>query len=290
MSTSLDPDDADSPGREREFAFNERDFKRVCELIYARAGISLSDSKHDLVYGRLARRLRALQAHSFAAYLDLLDDPDSSEWEHFTNALTTNLTSFFREKHHFEMLSEYLKAHAGKDAVRLWSAAASTGEEAYSMAMTVAQTLRRAGDDVRILATDIDTHVLAKGRSGVYPAERIEGLSESLCKRFFQRGRGAHAGQVRVAESLRSLIVFRQLNLLAEHWPMKQRFDVVFCRNVLIYFDKPTQHALMQHMARIIKPGGLLFIGHSESPTVDRKVYEPLGRTAYRVLGGGRDD
>lgn len=277
----------DSPElREREFIFDIGDFRRVCALIYERAGISLSDSKQDLVYGRLARRLRALKISSFDVYLDILNDAASAEWEHFTNALTTNLTSFFRERHHFGMLSDYLLKHSAQGPVRLWSAAASTGEEAYSMAMTVANTLHRRSDSVKILATDIDTNVIARGREGVYPLERIESLSAEEQKRFFLKGAGRHAGKVRVRGELQNMIAFRRLNLLAESWPMQHKFDVVFCRNVLIYFDRPTQQGLMERLAEVIKPGGLLCIGHSENPPVDRRVCEPLGRTAYRILGG----
>lgn len=273
----------------REFLFGAPDFERVCAMIHARAGISLSASKQDLVYGRLARRLRSCGQRSFAAYLDQLDDPAAPEWEHFINALTTNLTSFFREQHHFDMLADYLRQHAGQgEPLRLWSAAASTGEEAYSMAITVAETLHRASDVVKILATDIDTHVLAHGRAGVYPLERVETLPAAIRQRHFLRGRAAQEGKVRVNERLRARVSFRRLNLLADDWPMRHAFDVVFCRNVLIYFDKPTQSALLARLGRYIKPGGLLCIGHSESPTVDRRVYEALGRTAYRVLGGGR--
>ena len=279
---------ADTPPNEREFVFTASDFERVCRLIRARAGISLSSSKQDLVYGRLTRRLRALGFRSFAHYLDQLDDPAAPEWEHFTNALTTNLTSFFREKHHFDMLADYLREHAGHGPLRLWSAAASTGEEAYSIAITVAQTLHRATDEVLILATDIDTSVLDKARVGIYPAERVDNLPADVCKRYLQRGKGVHEGQVRVVERLRGMISFKRLNLLAESWPMRHKFDVVFLRNVLIYFDKSTQSALIEHLSRTIKPGGLLFIGHSESPHVDRRVLEPIGRTAYRVIGGAK--
>lgn len=279
----------DGPGatdQEREFLFREPDFQRVCTMIYARAGISLSASKRDLVYGRLARRLRSCGQRAFSDYLDLLDDPASAEWEHFTNALTTNLTAFFREKHHFDMLADYLRQHAGRgEAVRLWSAATSTGEEAYSMAITVAETLHRATDVVKILATDIDTNVLAHAQAGIYAQERIDGLPAALCKRYFRRGREAQAGKVRVCQQLREGVSFRRLNLLSEAWPMRHAFDVVLCRNVLIYFDRPTQAALMEHLGRCIKPGGLLCIGHSENPPVDRRIYEPLGRTAYRVQG-----
>jgi len=270
---------------EREFHYTLADFEHVCALIYQRAGISLSASKQDLVYGRLARRLRTLRAPSFAEYLELLEDPDAAEWEHFTNALTTNLTAFFRERHHFDMLATYLRQHAGRDTLRLWSAAASTGEEAYSMAITVADTLHRANDVVKILATDIDTHVIDKARRGVYPAERIDNLSEAQRRHYFQRGSGVNEGSVRANERLRAMISFRRLNLLAASWPMRHRFDVVFLRNVLIYFDKPTQAGLLDHLAEVIKPGGLLFIGHSESPQTDRAVFEPIGRTAYRIHG-----
>lgn len=270
---------------EREFLYTQDDFAHVCALIYQRAGISLSASKKDLVYGRLSRRLRATHHQSFADYLVMLDDADAPEWEFFTNALTTNLTSFFREKHHFDMLAAYLRQHGGHDTLRLWSAAASTGEEAYSIAITVADTLHRANDVVKILATDIDTHVIEHGRKGVYPVERIEDLGEEQRRRYFQRGSGANDGKVRVSERLRNMISFKRLNLLAEHWPMRNKFDVVFLRNVLIYFDKPTQASLLAHLGQVIKPGGLLFIGHSESPPMDRRVFEPAGRTAYRVHG-----
>lgn len=273
---------------EREFHYTLADFEHVCALIYQRAGISLSESKQDLVYGRLARRLRALNTPNFAEYLALLDDPDAAEWEHFTNALTTNLTAFFRERHHFEMLATYLRQHAGHEPLRLWSAAASTGEEAYTIAITVADTLLHASGQVKILATDIDTHVLDKARLGVYSVERIENLSEDQRLRHFLRGFGANEGCVRVKDSLRAMISFRRLNLLAESWPMRHRFDVVFLRNVLIYFDKPTQAALLSHLAEVIKPGGLLFIGHSESPQMERAVFEPIGRTAYRIHGAKR--
>ncbi|MEN3113614.1 CheR family methyltransferase [Uliginosibacterium paludis] len=271
---------------EREFDYTEADFEEVRRLIYERAGISLSTSKQDLVYGRLARRLRALRVPSFAAYLAVLQRPESEEWEHFTNALTTNLTAFFRERHHFEMLAAELRAHAGERAMRIWSAASSTGEEPWSIAITVAETLRRATDEVRILATDIDSKVIEHGRAGVYAIERVDALDDALRRRYFQRGSGPHAGKVRIVPGLRSMVSFRRLNLLDEAWPMRHRFDAVFLRNVLIYFDKATQAHLLSHLANVIEPGGVLFLGHSESPPMDRQVFTPIGRTAYRV--GGR--
>lgn len=283
MNAVLERSDA-LESKEHEFLFDARDFSRIRALIYARAGISLSDSKQDMVYGRVARRLRVLGIRAFSEYLDLLDDPATPEWEQFTNALTTNLTSFFREKHHFDMLADYLRAHGGSGRMNIWSSAASTGEEPYSIAMTVAETMRRAGDDVRILATDIDTNVIATASRGVYPLDRVDNLAPELCRRYVQRGKGANVGLVRMVASLRRMICFRRLNLLDEKWPMKQKFDVVFCRNVLIYFDPPTQRALLRRIAQYIKPGGLLFIGHSESLITDRDLFEPLGRTAYRAL------
>lgn len=270
---------------EREFVYTLKDFERVRTMIYAHAGISLTPSKQDLVYGRLARRLRATRCASFAAYLDLLEDPDAEEWEHFTNALTTNLTSFFRERHHFDMLAAYLRQYAADGPIRLWSAAASTGEEAWSIAITAAETLGSGASAVKILATDIDSRVIGQGRAGVYAIERVEALEEALRRRYFLRGRGANEGRVRTVDALRRMVSFRQLNLLAEHWPMRHPFDAVFLRNVLIYFDKPTQARLISHLGERILPGGLLFIGHSESPPIDRAVFEPAGRTAYRRRG-----
>lgn len=288
MKSALPAAEQDTPVRRegvREFGYTLEDFERVREMIYARAGISLSPSKQDLVYGRLARRLRATRSPCFNDYLGLLDDPDAEEWEHFTNALTTNLTSFFRERYHFDMLATYLRSHAGNDSLRLWSAAASTGEEAWSIAITAAETLAGRATEVKILATDIDSRVIEHGRAGVYAIDRIEGLDEEQKRRHFLRGRAANEGKVRIAEPLRQMVSFRQLNLLAERWPMRHRFDVVFLRNVLIYFDKPTQARLVSHLAELIRPGGLLFIGHAESPPMDRAIFESVGRTAYRIRG-----
>lgn len=272
----------------REFAFARSDFERVRALIHARAGISLAPAKHDMVYSRLVRRLRALRMDSFGDYLSRLDDPDNPEWEAFTNALTTNLTAFFREPHHFEILAEHLKAQPQGETLRLWSSASSTGEEPYSMAMTAIEAFGRDDPPVRILATDVDTQVLATAERGVYPIERIEKLDEARRRRFFSRGTGPMEGYCRVAEPLRRIVSFRPLNLLADRWPMRGPFQGIFCRNVMIYFDKPTQHQLLARLAPLLTPDGLLFAGHSESFFHAADVVTPCGRTVYRrtVKGG----
>jgi chemotaxis protein methyltransferase CheR len=273
------------PGR--EFALSDRDFSRVCSLIRARAGISLNESKRNMVYSRLARRLRERELSSFSDYLDLLESDESGEWQDFVNALTTNLTSFFREAHHFEMLADLLAAVPPGKQVALWSAAASTGEEPYSMAMTAMDALRASASRVRILATDIDTQVLETGRRGVYRDDNLARLDAGLVRRHFQRGTGPNAGLARVRKELRDMVSFRQFNLLQPRWPMSEKFTAIFCRNVMIYFDKTTQRGVMERIAARLEPGGMLFIGHSENLLWARDLFEPCGRTAYRLAGSG---
>ncbi|AXQ28218.1 chemotaxis protein CheR [Solimonas sp. K1W22B-7] len=271
----------------REFAFARSDFERVRALIHGRAGISLAPAKRDMVYSRLVRRLRALHLDSFGDYLARLDDPDNPEWEAFTNALTTNLTAFFREPHHFEILAGHLRLQSRGETLRLWSSASSTGEEPYSMAMAAIEAFGRDDPPVRILATDVDTQVLAAAERGVYPIERIEKLDEERRRRFFSRGTGSMEGYCRVAEPLRRLVSFRPLNLLAERWPMRGPFHGIFCRNVMIYFDKPTQHRLLARLTPLLTPDGLLFAGHSESFFHAADVVTPCGRTVYRRTAKG---
>jgi chemotaxis protein methyltransferase CheR len=275
----------------REFDLSDRDFARVCKMIYARAGISLNETKRNMVYSRLSKRVRERDLPGFGEYLDLLEEESdtSAEWQNFTNALTTNLTSFFRESHHFEMLAEHLRARRDKP-VALWSSASSTGEEAYSMAMTAVDTLRTRTPQVRILATDIDTLVLESGRRGVYRDDNIAKLDPELARRHFQRGTGANAGHARVKKELRDMVSFRQLNLLQPAWPLREKFTAIFCRNVLIYFDKPTQRGVVERIAARLEPDGLLCIGHSENLMWARDLFESCGRTAYRLAraaGGG---
>lgn len=271
----------------REFSFRARDFERVRALIRQRAGIALAQSKQDMVYSRLARRLRALSLDSFETYLNQLEaDRLPDEWEAFTNALTTNLTAFFREPHHFEQLAALLAARRSGEQLLLWCSASSTGEEPYSMAMIAAEVFESLQPPVTILATDIDTQVLATAERGVYPLERVEPLSAARRRRFLQRGTGAMAGQCRVREELRALLRFRQLNLLDARWPMRGPFAAIFCRNVMIYFDKPTQRAVLQRMVPLLARDGRLYAGHSESFLHAADVVASCGRTVYRRVDG----
>ncbi len=272
---------------EHEFEFTERDFQRVRELIYNYAGISLSPAKRQLVYSRLSRRLRALRLPSFEHYLELVDGGDPAEWEAFTNALTTNLTAFFREPHHFPLLAAHLRRTGAARPLTLWCAAASTGEEPYSMAMTAVEAFGTFTPPVRILASDIDTAVLAAAAEGVYPEDRVEKLEPERLRRFFLRGTHGRAGQVRAREELRSLITFRQINLLDESWPIRGPLDAIFCRNVMIYFDKRTQLSVLARFAPLLRPDGLLFAGHSESLYQATHLFHLRGKTVYSPVAHG---
>lgn len=264
----------------REFDFTAQDFARVRKLIYQHAGISLSEAKTDMVYSRVGRRLRVLGLTSFKQYLDHLENTESAdEWEAFTNALTTNLTSFFREEHHFPVLAEHLLTL--NRPIRIWCSAASTGEEPYTIAMTACEAFGTLRPPVEIIATDIDTNVLATAARGVYPDDRVSKLSVERRKQFFQKGTGAHEGMVRVRNELRSLITFHQLNLLDEQWPLKEPFDAIFCRNVMIYFDKPTQSAILSRFVPLMKPHALLFAGHSENFLYVSDAFHLRGKTVY---------
>ena len=264
------------------FEFTPRDFARVRALIYRQAGISLSESKQEMVYSRLARRLRAKGLGSFEEYLDGLEGGrDSEEWEAFTNAMTTNLTSFFREAHHFPVLAEHVRSM--KTPLSIWCSASSTGEEPYSIAMTVCEAFGTLTPPVSIVATDIDTNVLETAANGMYPIDRIDKMAQDRVKRFFQRGKGERSGLVRVRPELRQLITFKPLNLLAGSWPISGPFDVIFCRNVMIYFDKPTQSQILARFVPLLKPGGLLFAGHSENFMYASDAFKLRGKTVYEL-------
>ena len=255
---------------------------RVRAMIYKRAGIALADSKQELVYSRLARRLRATGMTSFSVYLDELESgDDADEWEAFTNALTTNLTSFFRESHHFPILAEHVKKL--KDADCVWCSASSTGEEPYSIAMTLCEVFGTLTPPAQIIATDIDTNVLATAQHGVYTSDKLDKSSPERAKRFFLRGKGEQAGMIRVRPELRQMVTFKQLNLLAQDWPVAGPFDVVFCRNVMIYFDKPTQGKILSRFAPLMKPDGLLFAGHSENFLYVSDLFKLRGKTVYEL-------
>jgi chemotaxis protein methyltransferase CheR len=272
---------AGEPIHARDFAFTERDFERIRSLIYGHAGISLSVSKRDMVYSRLARRLRAVSMSSFAAYLDRVESGDAQECEAFTNALTTNLTAFFRESHHFPLLAQHMARASHSRPVSIWCSAASTGEEPYSIAMTVVEAFGSFSPPVRILASDVDTNVLATAEAGVYAADRVEKLDPGRLRQFFLRGKGVNADRVRVRDELRSLITFRQVNLLASGWPIRGPLDVIFCRNVMIYFDKKTQLGVLERFAPLLHADGLLFAGHSESFHNATHLFKLRGKTVY---------
>ncbi len=267
-----------------EFEFTRDNFERIRQLIYQHAGISLSTHKQHMVYSRLARRLRANKLDSFKEYLALLEGDNEAEWEAFTNSLTTNLTSFFRESHHFPLLAEYVSQHKGKQPISLWCAAASTGEEPYSMAMTMVDVFGSFNVPVSIVATDVDTNVLIQAEKGIYPIERVEKLPESVLKRYFLRGTGSKSGFVRVRPELRAMVSFKPLNLLSNEWLIKGPIDVIFCRNVMIYFDKETQLKILQKFAPMMRPEGLLFAGHSESFHHATHLFKLRGKTVYETV------
>lgn len=268
----------------REFHFTDQDFERVRKLIYDHAGIALNPGKRDMVYSRLARRLRATGLNNFQEYLVRLErDDDPNEWEAFTNALTTNLTAFFREMHHFPVLSEHIAKIKGDHPISLWCSASSTGEEPYSMAMTMVDLFGSYTPPVQILATDLDTNVLSKAKAGVYPLDRLEKMPPEKLKRFFLKGTGDQTGMARVRPELSNMITFRQLNLLNDSWPIRGPFDAIFCRNVMIYFDKPTQYKILHKFAPLLRPEGLLLVGHSESLYHAADLFKLIGKTVYEL-------
>ena len=269
---------------DREFAFSAADFERVRKLIYAHAGISLSPTKQDMVYSRLARRLRETRMKTFAEYLNLLERGDKVEWEKFVNSLTTNLTSFFREPHHFPILAEHLKKVRNKPSIKIWCSAASTGEEPYSIAMTVVETFGGFSTPVSIVASDLDTNVLATGSKGAYPADRVEKISPERLNRFFTKGTGSQEGIYTVKPELRRMVSFQRLNLLEANWNVRGPLDVLFCRNVMIYFDKPTQYKILARFAPLLCEDGLLFAGHSESFLHAADLFTSQGKTVYELV------
>ena len=271
----------------REFEFLPADFERVRRLIHQKAGISLSDLKQDMVYSRLARRVRATGSPSFAAYLDRLERSGGAEWEQFVNSLTTNLTSFFREAHHFPLLADFLRKRGGRPT-RIWCCAASTGEEPYSIAMTVFEASGGGAVGASIIASDIDTGVLAVARAGQYGGDRVERLEPERLRRFFTESPAATGKTYTVRAELKRVVDFRQINLLDASWSLGGAVDVIFCRNVMIYFDKATQYRVLANFARVLAPDGLLFAGHSESFLHAADLFRSLGKTVYQPVGGAR--
>jgi chemotaxis protein methyltransferase CheR len=274
----------------QEFSFSAADFGHVRRLIYERAGISLHEGKQAMVYSRLSRRLRETGHRGFGEYLQWLQQASGpaaeAEWQQFVNALTTNLTSFFREEHHFHALQDDLRAlqaKAGGRRLRLWCNAASTGEEPYSLAMTVVETLG-PNPPLTLVCSDIDTAVLQTARNGVYGAD-ARGLTPARLKQHFLRGTGPNAGSIRVRPELARLVEFRPFNLMTPVWSsLGEAFDIVFCRNVMIYFDAPTQRRVLERMHQAMRPGGLLYVGHSENFTESRDLFRLRGKTIYERL------
>ncbi|MTI08856.1 chemotaxis protein CheR [Rhodospirillaceae bacterium RKSG073] len=273
--------------REQEFQFGQEDFAKLQSLVYEKTGIVLKDQKKNMVYGRLARRLRKLQLSAFSDYIDLIETPaGEDEMGNLINAITTNLTKFFREDHHFEhfrkvAMKESLQAlNSGQqDRLRVWSAGCSSGEEPYSIAMSMAASLPNIETlDAKILATDLDTNMLDTGRTGLYKPNCLDTISKEYAKRYTKM---ADDGRVQISPKLRQFIAFKQLNLL-HRWPMKGPFDVIFCRNVMIYFDGPTKQRLVDGFASMLRPGGWLYIGHSESLLNQGGPFKLHGRTTYR--------
>jgi chemotaxis protein methyltransferase CheR len=274
--------------RQTEFELRDDDFRKISSFVRSRTGIVLNERKRNLVYSRLVRRLRSLRLDSFAAYCAYLDGPDGDR-EHgsLINAITTNLTGFFREAHHFDhlagaVLKPLIATRAGgRRRLRLWSSACSTGEEPYSIAMVLRAALPETGGwDARILATDIDTDVVAHARAGVYAADATERMPAPHRARWLEP---AAEGRVRIDRRVRDLVTFKQLNLLGD-WPMRGPFDAIFCRNVVIYFDKQEKCVLFDRLADMLAPGGWLYIGHSENLLGISDRFQLMGRTIYRRI------
>ncbi|MDO8877530.1 MAG: protein-glutamate O-methyltransferase CheR [Pseudolabrys sp.] len=269
---------------DREFAFSDADFRGLAQVAYEQAGIALSDSKRNLVYSRLSRRLRALGLSTFREYREFLAE-NMAERESFINAISTNLTKFFRESHHFdhlrsEVVAKFAKANAASlGRMRVWSAGCSSGEEPYTIAVVIKKEIRDLErHDIRILATDIDTEVIGRGARGEYPGNSVDDIPRPYQEYFTPTGTG---DTLAVDRQARALVAFKRLNLM-EQWPFKGVFDAIFCRNVMIYFDGPTKAKLIQRYTEKLKPGGFLYIGHSESLNGSHPGLSLVGRTIYR--------
>jgi chemotaxis protein methyltransferase CheR len=268
----------------------EAEFEFIRHVISENAGIVLGPNKQQLVQGRLAKRLRELNLPSYEAYCDHVRESGPEELVGLINALTTNVTAFFRENHHFEALASYMIPEAMKRnqqlrRLRIWSAGCSSGEEAYSLAMVAAEAVpSNLKWDVKILATDIDSEVVAYAQRGVYPMDRLAAVPEERLRRYFRRGTAENSGNAKVNADLARLISFRPLNLL-QPWPMRGPFDIIFCRNVMIYFDQPTRERLVGRFSDMLAEDGYLCLGHSESIHAGTSAFRLVGKTIYRKSG-----
>lgn len=277
-------------GKTREFVMTDADFAQIRKLAIELTGISLSEHKREMVYSRLARRLRSLNMYEFSNYITYLQSNKTDEVANFVNSITTNLTSFFREKHHFEYLGktvvpELVDHHKNDKKIRIWSAGCSTGEEPYSIAMTLIESTKLPSPqwDVRILATDLDSNVLSHAKNALYSENSLSTVDSAIKSRWFNSQRSGDKNTYQVAQKVRDLVTFNHLNLM-QSWPLNGKFDVIFCRNVVIYFDKPTQKILFERYAESLNDGGFLFIGHSETLHGLTSRFKPLGRTIYRKV------
>lgn len=276
---------------QREFPMTDKDFAFIRSLAKKNTGIELGDHKKEMIYSRIVRRIRALRLNSFNEYCHYLENNLALELTDFVNAITTNLTAFFRESHHFDflrdtVLPELKEQHKIDKRLRIWSAGCSTGEEPYSLAITLHEAMKNtSGWNARILATDLDSNVVAHGRAGIYSGERFRKVDSKIANKYFsQLNDGSASEGSRIAsDTLKQYITFNRLNLLGD-WPMKGKFDVIFCRNVVIYFSKDTQRTLFDRYAELLNPNGYLFIGHSESLHGVSNRFESLGRTMYRKV------
>lgn len=268
----------------RSFEFSDADFRRLQQMIFDYAGISLNSNKKPMAYSRLTKRLRQLNLTTFGEYLDFVESSGDDEHVRFINALTTNLTYFFREPHHFPILVEHLVDMASTDPLVVWSAACSTGEEPYSIAMAVIEAFATDAPPVRIIASDLDTDALATAARGVYPMEKLESLSPQRLKKFFLKGAGAQAGYARIRPEVQRLVEFRQTNLHDGPWDIEAPVAAIFCRNVMIYFNKATQARILTRFMPLLRPDGLLFAGHSENFFYNAgDIFRSRGKTVYEL-------
>lgn len=272
-----------------EFTFTNDDFDKIRKLVKYHTGISLSDTKKNLVYSRLARQLRRLGLNRFSDYCKFIESCDTKEITLFTNSITTNLTYFFRENHHFEFLSstvipQLIIKNSKNKRIRIWSAACSTGEEPYSIAITMLESIPNPKEwDINILATDLNTNVLNIAREGIYSLDSIDNMSSDRLRRWFLKGKHKYEGYTKIAPQVKELITFKKANLL-DKWDNNGPFDIIFCRNVVIYFDKETQATLFNRISEVMPVDGHLFIGHSESLYRISNHYKLIGKTVYRKL------
>lgn len=265
--------------KKKEFGFTRKHFDLLRQKAKAYSGIHVTDDKYEMYYARLAKRLRLLKLDSFNEYLKLIDK-DPEEFIDFINAITTNVTSFDREAHHFEYLKERIKANE-IHSLSIWSAGCSSGEEPYSIIVNLYELARQHKIPFKLVGTDLDTNVLSRAANGVYDVKAIEKYSKETKKRYFLKGVGSNSGKCRVKKPYRELVQFKQLNLI-NNWRFDKPFDVIFCRNVMIYFENDMKHQILKKYAEHLVPGGLLFLGHSESISKNNTDFDNVGKTIYR--------